>query len=171
MVEFLEVTTEAETLQAILVVVDDTRYWIPKTVLHDDSEVYRNGTEGRLVLQEWWVDKGLMTPIGGGEAVCSTQDEGPKSIILTADQRQGIELAIGEVRTQLANAGLRGVPEGRCIELICADFMGGSRLVVDSRWRDAIIEVTAAVDFAIGPGATEECLKDWRAANGEKEVP
>ena len=30
---------------------------IPKSVLHDDSEVYESGTEGELVVMRWWAQK------------------------------------------------------------------------------------------------------------------
>jgi hypothetical protein len=28
--------------------------WIPKSVVHDDSEVYRAGTAGKVVVRAWW---------------------------------------------------------------------------------------------------------------------
>ena len=33
--------------------------WIPKSVIHDDSEVYDAGenAEGEVVVQEWWAEK------------------------------------------------------------------------------------------------------------------
>lgn len=31
--------------------------WVPQSVIHDDSEVYKKGDEGKLVLMKWWVDK------------------------------------------------------------------------------------------------------------------
>jgi hypothetical protein len=30
--------------------------WIPKSVIHGDSEVYRKGTTGKVVVQEWWAE-------------------------------------------------------------------------------------------------------------------
>ena len=30
---------------------------IPKSVLHDDSEVYESGTEGELIVMRWWAQK------------------------------------------------------------------------------------------------------------------
>lgn len=31
--------------------------WIPQSVIHDDSEVYRTNTSGRLVVAFWWAEK------------------------------------------------------------------------------------------------------------------
>jgi len=32
--------------------------WIPKSVIHDDSEVYdEDSAEGEVVVQEWWAKK------------------------------------------------------------------------------------------------------------------
>jgi len=30
--------------------------WIPRSVIHDDSEVYEIGHEGKVVVAEWWAD-------------------------------------------------------------------------------------------------------------------
>jgi len=32
-------------------------FWVPKSVLHDDSEVYGKGHEGKLVVQRWFGEK------------------------------------------------------------------------------------------------------------------
>ncbi len=52
-VEFKGVTVLRESEKAILCVVDGEEYWIPKSQIHDDSEVYEDGTEGTLVVSEW----------------------------------------------------------------------------------------------------------------------
>lgn len=31
--------------------------WVPYSVLHSDSEVYREGDVGTLILKTWWVEK------------------------------------------------------------------------------------------------------------------
>jgi hypothetical protein len=31
--------------------------WIPKSVIHDDSEVYEDGGEGTVVVHQWWAEK------------------------------------------------------------------------------------------------------------------
>lgn len=40
---------------------DDVGKWIPRSVIHDDSEVYDDGHEGELVLPEWFVRKNPST--------------------------------------------------------------------------------------------------------------
>ena len=32
-------------------------YWIPKSAIDDDSEVYAAGTSGELVAADWWCEK------------------------------------------------------------------------------------------------------------------
>ena len=46
-----------ETDKAILVSDGTTELWVPKSVLHDNSEVYSDGDEGDLVVLEWWAEK------------------------------------------------------------------------------------------------------------------
>lgn len=31
--------------------------WIPQSVIHDDSEVYKKGDSGNLVVMLWWAEK------------------------------------------------------------------------------------------------------------------
>jgi len=34
-------------------------FWVPKSVIHEDSEVYQAGGEGNLVVYEWFaIDRG-----------------------------------------------------------------------------------------------------------------
>lgn len=40
--------------------------WIPKSVIHDDSEVYGEGHQGDVVVEEWWADKEGLSDIGKG---------------------------------------------------------------------------------------------------------
>lgn len=47
----------AETRKAILVQIDDEEYWIPKSQVEDDSEVYQSGDEGELVVTSWFAEK------------------------------------------------------------------------------------------------------------------
>lgn len=52
-----------ETDRAILVFLADIgeEYWVPKSVVDDDSEVWERGQEGEVVVQEWWArDRGLV---------------------------------------------------------------------------------------------------------------
>jgi hypothetical protein len=49
-----------ETDKAILVENDslpNSELWIPKSCVHDDSEVYKRGDEGTLVVFEWFARK------------------------------------------------------------------------------------------------------------------
>lgn len=52
-----------QTDLAILVQLQDgkrwskTVLWVPKSVLHDDSEVYAPGTSGKLVVSAWWAEE------------------------------------------------------------------------------------------------------------------
>ena len=52
---------EKETAKAILVLFPHgTRSWIPKSVVHDDSEVYGehpDAREGKLVIARWFAEK------------------------------------------------------------------------------------------------------------------
>lgn len=51
-------TTEKETAKAILVLLPSgIKTWIPKSVIHDDSEVYADKTSGRLVVARWFAEK------------------------------------------------------------------------------------------------------------------
>lgn len=42
-----------ETDKALLVLVEGVEEWIPKSQVHDDSEVFREGDEGTLVVSAW----------------------------------------------------------------------------------------------------------------------
>ena len=46
-----------ETVKAVRVQIDDRQVWIPKSVIHDDSEVWKIGTEGELVVARWFAEK------------------------------------------------------------------------------------------------------------------
>jgi hypothetical protein len=53
-----DVTVENETDKAILVKFEDgKKTWIPKSVIHDDSEVYKMGTDGTLIVKRWFAEK------------------------------------------------------------------------------------------------------------------
>jgi hypothetical protein len=34
-------------------------FWVPKSQIDSDSEVYKAGTSGKLVVKRWWADKNL----------------------------------------------------------------------------------------------------------------
>jgi len=45
------------TPDACLCVVDGVERWVPQSLIHDDSEVYRKGDEGKLVIAAWFAAK------------------------------------------------------------------------------------------------------------------
>ena len=56
-VEIDDVTVEAETDLAILCTIDDKKLWIPKSVVHEDSEVSGEGDTGTIVIMRWFAEK------------------------------------------------------------------------------------------------------------------
>ena len=56
-VEFENVAIETETDLALLCNIDDIKHWIPKSVVHEDSEVSSEGDTGTIVLQRWFAEK------------------------------------------------------------------------------------------------------------------
>ena len=52
-VAFDNVSIISETPNAILCVIDGVKYWIPLSQVDDDSEVWKSGEEGKLVISEW----------------------------------------------------------------------------------------------------------------------
>ncbi len=57
-VEFKNCRCARETRAAILVSgVEDEDIWIPKSQVDDDSEVYRSGTDGTLVISDFIAEK------------------------------------------------------------------------------------------------------------------
>jgi len=54
---FEDVTALRETKMALLCEIDGKRVWIPKSQIHEDSEVYKMGTEGELVIPQWLAEE------------------------------------------------------------------------------------------------------------------
>lgn len=53
--------SQGETPDAIKCHFGDRMTWIPKSQIHDDSEVWKNGQEGELIIPEWLAhEKGLI---------------------------------------------------------------------------------------------------------------
>ena len=51
----------AETTKALLVDIDGEEHWIPTSQIDDDSEVYKKGQEGQLVISDWIAgEKGIV---------------------------------------------------------------------------------------------------------------
>lgn len=50
-----------ETPNAVLCLIEGEEHWIPKSHIHDDSEVWRKGQRGELFISEWLaLQKGLI---------------------------------------------------------------------------------------------------------------
>jgi hypothetical protein len=57
----LEAICLKQTEKALLVEIDGEQHWIPQSQVDDDSEVYKEGDEGTLVVSEWIAtEKGLV---------------------------------------------------------------------------------------------------------------
>jgi hypothetical protein len=54
---FKNVVCKTETFKAILVVINGKEYWIAKSQIDDDSEVYQDGDEGKLIIKTWLAEK------------------------------------------------------------------------------------------------------------------
>lgn len=51
---------DRETTRAILVTNSENEldeFWLPKSTVHDDSEVYSAGDEGKLIVVRWMAEK------------------------------------------------------------------------------------------------------------------
>ena len=53
---------EAESDKAILVEIEGEKYWVPKSQIDENSEVYsKKSGGGTLIVTEWWAEqKGLI---------------------------------------------------------------------------------------------------------------
>ena len=52
-----------ETAEALLVqFTDGSEQWFPKSVIHNDSEVYELGCDGTIVVQGWFAKKKGLCP-------------------------------------------------------------------------------------------------------------
>jgi hypothetical protein len=56
---FEDVTCLQETEMAILVDIPELleHQWVPKSQIDDDSEVYKRGTNGSLVVSDWFAEQ------------------------------------------------------------------------------------------------------------------
>lgn len=46
-----------ETDKAVLFIIEGQEEWIPKSQIHDDSEVWQGGCEGALIVTEWFAEQ------------------------------------------------------------------------------------------------------------------
>jgi hypothetical protein len=59
--EFEGVRALKQTENALLCLIDGEKIWIPQSQISDDSEVWKEGDEGTLVITEWLaIQKGLV---------------------------------------------------------------------------------------------------------------
>jgi hypothetical protein len=56
-VELDDATVEAETDLALLCNINEKKHWIPKSVVHEDSEVSSEGDTGTIVIMRWFAEK------------------------------------------------------------------------------------------------------------------
>jgi len=56
-IEIEDVVIEVDTDLALLCNIDDKKHWIPKSVVHEDSEVSSEGDTGTIVLMRWFAEK------------------------------------------------------------------------------------------------------------------
>jgi len=54
------------TTQAILVVIDGAEHWIPQSQIHADSEVWKRGDKGKLIISKW---------IGAKRGLCEEEED------------------------------------------------------------------------------------------------
>lgn len=60
-VEISGVTCIGGSAKALLVLIDGRQHWIPDSQVHEDSEVWRRGDKGKLVVTMWIAEqKGLV---------------------------------------------------------------------------------------------------------------
>lgn len=54
---FKDVVCKRQTPKAILVVIKGAEHWIPQSQIDDDSEVYKDGDTGTLIIKSWFAEK------------------------------------------------------------------------------------------------------------------
>ena len=60
-VAFEDVTSTSDTPLALYCYIEGKSVWIPKSQIHDDSEVYRKNQTGTLIISRWIAEqKGLV---------------------------------------------------------------------------------------------------------------
>jgi hypothetical protein len=56
-IEFGDVKAVADSELGLRISVGGKAVWVPKSEIHEDSDVYENGTEGTLIISEWVAKK------------------------------------------------------------------------------------------------------------------
>ena len=52
-----DVVCRRDTGQALYCEIDGKMKWIPQSLVHSDSEVYKKGTEGNLIIPRWFAEQ------------------------------------------------------------------------------------------------------------------
>lgn len=52
-----DVQIHHETEKALCCIIEGEMLWIPKSVIDEDSEIWKKGQEGQLVVSEWFFAK------------------------------------------------------------------------------------------------------------------
>lgn len=56
-VEFLDCQSKEDSGLALLIVIEGKAYWIPKSTIDDNSEVYRANQQGKFIIKRWMAEK------------------------------------------------------------------------------------------------------------------
>lgn len=57
-IELEGVLAVRETARALLIrTATGEQHWVPKSVIHEDSEVYQDGDGGKLIIAAWFAEK------------------------------------------------------------------------------------------------------------------
>jgi hypothetical protein len=52
-----KVVGETDKAIRVLLTDADAPQWVPKSVVHDDSEIWKTNDVGSLVVKKWWYEK------------------------------------------------------------------------------------------------------------------
>ena len=107
---------------ALLCLIDNDRFWIPRSVVHWRSEVKTAGDEGALVIASWFADK-MSAEVQRGETDTHDDSVMAPPIRVTRDQRDIVMRAVQSVRRVL---GEPDMSDGRALELMAADYLAGA---------------------------------------------
>jgi hypothetical protein len=58
----VEAESKISTERAVLVLLETgEEIWVPQSVIHENSEIWKGGQEGKLVVASWWAkSRGLL---------------------------------------------------------------------------------------------------------------
>lgn len=93
-------------------------FWVPKSVVQNDVS---RGEEAHVEVEQWWLDQHNAAGQHSSATTVDPRIDGAP-VRLTRDQRTIVDRAVQAVRLIAEDPDL---PEGRAVELICADFLSG----------------------------------------------